>query len=118
MTRIQFRQNGKHFMAVFTGHSDAKRENGNDLVCAAVSTLAQSLMQGLSDAIERGHIAKVIKMLVDERDGALSVDVLSTEAGFPYVMGAFTTVATGCAMLADKYPGNVSLGRNFKSYSV
>lgn len=116
MTKIRFRQNGRHFTATFIGHSGAKRINGNDLVCAAVSMLSQALVQGVYDAYSRGHVQSIKKVLQDERDGAVSIDLLATEAGFAHVLGAFSVIASGCALLAKEFSENVALGRDFGAY--
>lgn len=118
MTRITFRQVGHHFIASFTGHANAKRENGNDLVCAAISILAQSLAQATCEELARGNLAKITTIKQDERDGALSIDATATEAGFQHVLGAFSAIASGCALLSDKYPDNVTLGRDFQAYQI
>lgn len=118
MTQITFRQVGNHFIAVFTGHANANRENGNDLVCAGISTLAQMLVQSACEALERGHLSKIITLKQDPRDGAVSLEVLATDEGFPHVLGLFSAAASGSALLADKYPDNVTLGRDFKAYQV
>jgi uncharacterized protein YsxB (DUF464 family) len=118
MTKIHFRQNGNHFTATFTGHANAKRHDGNDLVCAAISMLSQTLMQYACDALERGHLVKIGTIRQNPMDGAVSVDVLANNDGFPHVLGAFSAVATGCALLAEKHPDNVSLGREFQAYNV
>lgn len=116
MTRICFRQNHRHFIATFSGHSNATRVAGNDLVCAAVSMLSQSLMQGVIDESKRGHVAKVKHNDLNERDGAVSVELTATEAGFQSVLGMFSGIASGCALLAAQYPDNVSVGREFQEY--
>lgn len=118
MTRIQFRQVGNHFMATFEGHAGAKRVRNHDLVCAAVSMLAQSLIQACCDALERGDLARINTIKKNKQDGAVSLDVLATDEGFPKVLGAFSTIAAGCSLLHEKYPENVSLGRNFQTYSL
>ena len=86
------------------------------MVCAAVSMLAQSLMQGVIDESKRGHIAKIKHNDLNVHDGAVSVEVTTTEEGFQSVLGMFSTVATGCALLASQYPDNVSVGREFQEY--
>lgn len=118
MTRTTFRQAGNHFTAVFTGHANAKRVNDSDLVCAAISALAQMLVQGVCEELERGNICKINTLKRDDRDGAVSVDVLATNDGFPNVLGLFSGAASGCALIAEKYPENVSLGRYFQAYSL
>lgn len=118
MTQIKFRQAGNHFTAVFTGHANAKRVNDSDLVCAGISTLAQMLVQSACEALERGHLSKIITLKQDPRDGAVSLEVLATDDGFPHVLGMFSAAASGSALLAEKYPENVSLGRDFQAYSL
>ncbi len=116
MTYITFRQNHKHFVATFIGHSNAKRTNGSDLVCASVSMLSQALYQGVMDEQERGNIKTVKQLKLDPCDGAVSIDIVTTDNGFQSVLGAFSVIATGCAILAAEYPDNVTLGRAFKAY--
>ncbi|HNW87270.1 MAG TPA: ribosomal-processing cysteine protease Prp [Candidatus Limiplasma sp.] len=116
MTKIVFRQNHRHFIATFSGHANAPRTGGNDLVCAAASMLAQTLMQGVMDESKRGNIQSVKHNCMNERDGAVSVEIVATDEGFPQVLGLFSGIASGCAMLANQYPDSVSVGREFQEY--
>ena len=85
------------------GHSDFD-EDGNDIVCAAVSALTQTAWMGLV------QVAKVsLRHHMDQRRGRLSV-VLSQKAERLPLDQAQTILATlnaGLTQIAQDYPGHV-----------
>ena len=89
---IVIRMDRRHGQLEIDGHA-GYAEKGKDIVCAAVSALACSLVCYVSGKVERedGHMS-------------FSAGKMSTRA-----RGAFDCTYGGFALLADAYPTHVTL---------
>ena len=89
---IVIRMDRRHGMLEIDGHA-GYAEKGKDIVCAAVSALACSLVCYVRGKVERedGHMS-------------FSAGKMSTRA-----RGAFDCTYGGFALLADAYPTHVTL---------
>ena len=83
------------------GHAGAG-EAGNDLVCAALSTLMMTLERRMQDTAER------TLPIVKRAPGFCSIRC-APERGEELCRESFDTVAAGVAVLAENRPENVSL---------
>ena len=83
------------------GHARAG-EAGNDLVCAALSTLMMTLERRMQDTAER------TLPIVKRAPGFFSIRC-APERGEELCRESFDTVAAGVAVLAENRPENVSL---------
>lgn len=92
---IVIRMDRRHGLLEIDGHA-GYAEKGKDIVCAAVSALAYSLVGYVSGKVERedGHMS-------------FSADKMSKRA-----RGAFDCTYCGFTMLADAYPAHVTLMGN------
>lgn len=81
-----------------SGHS-MYDDYGQDIVCAGVSTLAQSCMIGLE------HVAGAI-IRSEVRDGFLSVDVLESNEK---AMTLLETMELSMKVICDTYPDNAHI---------
>ena len=89
---IVIRMDRRHGLLEIDGHA-GYAEKGKDIVCAAVSSLACSLVGYVNGKVERedGHMS-------------FSAGKMSTKA-----RGAFDCTYGGFTMLADAYPTHVTL---------
>lgn len=95
MTRIQFDADGDEFSLLCEGHA-GYAPYGLDIVCAGISTLAQTLLQHTE------QIAEVCRC--DIKDGALWCYGKGRDA-----VKASHTIMTGIAMIQDRYPSYISV---------
>lgn len=87
------------------GHAEYSQD-GNDIVCAAASMLAQSMMRWVQEherLFDQIHLFRV-----DEGDVALDVEARSEVGGV--VTAALSMVETGFHLLEEQYPGYVQFG--------
>lgn len=105
MIEIKVEWKKEPFVLTVTGHADATRNvDGHDLVCCAVSTIAQTL--GISCASlpfvsTRYHSIKA--------DGFEQILVTGTEAHWDELVPRFQMAIEGLTVLALQYPQHVHL---------
>lgn len=108
MTRVTLRQVCNHFTFCCSGHCGYGKK-GQDVLCAAVSTLSQTLMETIRTA-PAGTLGKVMAYSI--QDGDVSVDLLTTDEGRARMRAAFETVESGFRLLEKKYKKFVAVGSN------
>lgn len=87
------------------GHAGAGKY-GQDIVCAAVSCLMQTLANEVEEAARAGLVALGV---VAHGDGWMKVEVTPTNASCDMVEGWVELVQDGLDALAESYPENVEL---------
>lgn len=95
MTKIVYEVRHNEFEIDVMGHAGYAAA-GNDIVCAAISILVQTLLQHL------GKVAIDLAYKID--NGSAHIWAQGTTA---YI--SFRTIITGLEMLAEQYPEYVSL---------
>ncbi len=85
------------------GHAGYARV-GEDIVCAAASSLISTLMLALNAQLGRESDV----YFDDPRDGPLTLDCGPSEADMPGARMIFRTIGCGLEALSYKYPDNVS----------
>lgn len=107
MTTVEYSNRGGMFRLKADGHAGWEgTEPGRDLVCAAESMLAYTLLQSLQDARERGWIQELD---TDIWDGGVLAEAVPAPDGMVRVATIYHTVLTGYRMLSRRYPHNVEV---------
>lgn len=96
-----FEKNSMHLEA--EGHAGYARM-GQDIVCAAASSLISTLMMALNAQLS--HESRIL--FEDPRDGPLRIDCEPAEDERHAAKMIYRTVACGIEALSFKYPDNVS----------
>lgn len=106
MTEIKYTRYPKVSLSV-EGHCMAKRDNGIDLCCAAVSMLVCTLLQRVEE------LPLSSKALYCS-DGYARVEFDCRGRNSRQGIEALNTILTGFRLLRDKYPDNIKItgGRN------
>lgn len=108
MIKIQFyarkRDNGIHMD--IAGHSGSAPK-GEDLICAAVTTIAYTVAQAVEFLHEDGKLSKKPKIHIE--DGKAVVIATPKDGNFSDVLNVFWVGQCGAKVLAHNYPGNVQL---------
>jgi uncharacterized protein YsxB (DUF464 family) len=99
MVQVSFYADGGHYRLKLDGH--AGYNPGNDIVCAAVSSLVFALLGYLANATE--HITD--RTGIKCAPGSVDIDVTGDDMLLP----AFETAYIGLSQIADKYPDNVNV---------
>ncbi len=103
MTTVDYSEEGGVLRFRADGHA-AWAEDGTDLVCAAASMLAYTLLQCLRDAEEQGWLEELDTDIWDGGALAEAVPVPGRERETALL---FRTALTGYRLLAAEYPDNV-----------
>lgn len=105
MIEIKAEWKKEPFVLTVNGHADAPRnEEGHDLICCAVSTIAQTLgisCVSLPCVNTRYHSIKA--------DGFEQILVTGTEAHWDELVPRFQMAIEGLTVLAMQYPQHVHL---------
>ena len=104
MTTVKIEQLNNRFLIDITGH--AGFNPGNDIVCAAVSVLSQTLVQCIQDEEINGDLT--INYL-DLQDGIVNIDINYPDRAREKIMSALSVIITGFELLSNAYPDNVDL---------
>lgn len=103
MTIIQITNNPGQYKLVAIGHAGRGEGEEGNLVCAAVSTLTQALVQFCRDRSSRIH-------QYNDRIGDADVFIRAcTKKPDPEISGAFSLAETGLRMLEKSYPGRIQI---------
>lgn len=107
MTTATIDINGPVLCVTVKGHANAPRtERDNDIVCAAVSVLSQTLLECMIREHDAGAL-KGFKYRAVSGEVELSAVIRNLHA--ERVKTAIRTVATGFILLSNTYPDNVRL---------
>ena len=106
MNYVKFlKKNGKYYYFESTGHSDYE-EHGKDIVCAAVSVLAQTLVNSI---IKLSTIDPVVE--VDEEKGYLKCEIPKDKSTLDdiKIQTAFEVIKVGIEGISEVYDDYVKL---------
>lgn len=98
-------ENGSISMTL-KGHARAAPK-GEDLICAAATTLAYTAAQAVSFFYEQGKLKRIPK--IDMRDGSAVVIATPTQEGYAEVLHAFWVVQCGIHLLCCNYPEHIRM---------
>lgn len=104
MTKIAVKKVGDRYLLKVEGHSGAGTY-GNDIVCAAVSTLAFTWINELRELKERGMVEH---FTYDQTEAGLDI-IFKGENESAKI--AFETILTGFSMLEEHYPEFLRISR-------
>lgn len=104
MTRARVLIGEDNYSIIVKGH--AGFNPGNDIVCAAVSTLMYTLLQCMIAENDAGNLEEFHSYL-DERGGYMRLRVKPKAETAGYVDTMFSTISTGFALVSKKYHKNV-----------
>lgn len=104
MTTVQIQDEGAKVIIDITGH--AGFYSGNDIVCAAVSSLSYTLMQRIRDMDDYGAFNSVT---IQRDSGEVHIIALVKKDYRSEFDITLVTVLTGFELLRQKYPNNVFL---------
>ena len=104
MTRVTLFWKGKYLVGLESrGHSDDKRCKGEDVVCAAISSLVQALLIGLKD------VANVSGVGCEMEKSVPLIHVRWPEEKAPGLDLLTRTIAFSLKEIASGYAGQVSI---------
>ena len=91
---------------VLKGHARTAPK-GEDLICAAATTLAYTAAQAVTFFHQQGKLKRPPK--IDIREGSATVIATPTQEGYPQVLHAFWVVQCGIHLLVCNYPEQIRL---------
>ena len=100
MTQINIVRNGHWYDISIGGHAGYAQQ-GEDIVCAAISVLSYTLMQALRDAEEAGIIRSLRQSI---ESGAVCAGYESIHHGTANTI--LNTILCGFRMVEERYPDN------------
>lgn len=104
MTAVKIKTDGQNFEVDVQGH--AGLYPGRDPLCAAVSTLTYTLIQTLRAENNADNLL-TYEDTVDEKDAHWNITCTAKPETAGYVDAIVSTIASGFALLANKYDKNV-----------
>lgn len=104
MTRISIKTGKQYFIFRAEGHVERKPGTDENLICAAVSILAQTLAQTMQ---EREQDMKAIRIRMEPGDAVVSC--LCDEKISSWCQEMFDFAKIGCELIANRYPDSVEL---------
>lgn len=87
------------------GHSMAKVDKGDDLVCACVTHSMMTLARNVAELKEQGFLKDAT---VNIKDGSAHIKAVPNEGAEPIVKAVYTTIFMGLELLAHDFPEYVS----------
>lgn len=102
MTRVMIKAEPGRYDITVIGHAEKVNAGEGNILCAAVSVLAQTLIQMVRDA-EENHLLRHSEMILD---GNVRI-VCTYQPGNDYIDGMFDTIETGFLLLQSKYEKNL-----------
>lgn len=108
MTEIHCRRQGNWYRISIVGHAGFAKDGEPDIVCAAVSALACTLLRCLADLEEQ---AVVEAFSYRQEAGDVRITAQACPDVKDRVCAAVDTVMTGFMMVANEYPGCVRVER-------
>jgi len=107
MTTASFEHIGYGFEATISGHA-GQNPGGPDIVCAACSILAYTMLESILAIEEKGGLEEFSSSM-DEEAGHYHIKLLARSWAHDEVEKIIDTISVGFALLQHKYPANVSL---------
>lgn len=114
MTTVEFTDIGGVLRLKADGHANWGGR-GHDLVCAAESILAYTLVKNLLDAKDRGWLEELD---TDLWDGGVIAEAIPRQDAAAKIGTVFQTILTGYRLLAENYPENVEVIEGEKFFSL
>lgn len=105
MIKVEMMQTDKGYSVAASGHADYAPK-GQDIVCAAVSVLLQTLANEVTEAARAGLLAVGV---VAHGDGWMKVEMTPTDQTQDMADAWVELVQDGIDALAESYPENVEL---------
>ena len=105
MTKVRITWWGGDLTADIAGHA-GYGPPGQDIVCAAVSMLAQALAASLERAQEKGLL---VACCCQVEEGDVHIRARAAPSGLPVIRGMTEVIRTGYRLLAEQYPGYVTV---------
>lgn len=100
MTNAVFKKEGRSAAAEISGHAGYEK-GGADIVCAACSMLAYTLLRQIAEEERKGIVTY---MCADVSGGRVFISAEWSEEGDERLSAVFDTVKTGFYMLMEEYP--------------
>lgn len=104
MTKISIKTGKSYFILRAEGHADREPGTDENLICAAVSILVQTLAEAL---MEREEDMKALRIRLEPGDAVVSC--LCDEVDSPWCQSMFGFAETGCRLIAERYPESVEV---------
>lgn len=114
MTTVEFTDTGGVLRLKADGHA-GWGDSGRDLVCAAESILAYTLVKNLLNAKERGWLEELD---TDIWDGGVMAEAVPRQDVTAKIYTIFQTILTGYRLLAENYPENVEVIQGEKFFPL
>ena len=89
------------------GHANSG-PHGQDIVCAAISILTQSLINTLADLQMKYHYTE-LEWSGDQAEGRMKIKATVSWANLSAVRSCFEVCVTGLRMIGNKYPEYIEL---------
>lgn len=109
MIDIELCREGNEWTVSVTGHSGAAQK-GQDILCAAVSVLTQTLGVAVLSLIASGKIEE--SGTVALKDGFALINARAKKANVNEVGALFGFAATGYKLLGEHYPEHIHVTEN------
>ena len=107
MTAVTFSEKGNKFSIYIDGHA-GYNPAGPDIVCAACSTLAYTLLQSVLSLESKGSISS-LTYGDDPEKGTFFLELIADGDVLCPLRTVFQVIINGYALLEHKYPKNVKL---------
>ena len=104
MTRISIKTGKQYFIFRAQGHAERKKGEDENLICAAISILAQTLAECVQ---KREKDMKAVRIRLDPGDAVISC--LCDEKDSAWTSSMFEFARTGCTLLQERYPETVQI---------
>ncbi len=102
MTKIMIVVNDDTYDICVNGHADKINEGEGNLLCSAVSTLTQTLLQKVRDMEEDGLLTHRENI----SDGRVRI-ICKAKKNREYIRGVLQTIETGFLLLQNGYKKNI-----------
>ena len=111
MIQIYFKEDDGRLTVDIKGHGDLENIQGLDVMCAATTTLADTLGLNIQSAEQCGMLEGEPTVYVgDDGEGIARLEALPKPEYYNIVKTMFVTVTTGFLFLSQMYPEYVQYG--------
>lgn len=107
MTHVSITEKGNKFAVYIEGHAGYNLA-GPDIVCAACSTLAYTLLQSILSLDVAGGINE-LSYGENKETGSFYIELYADDKAIEQIRVIFQVIEAGYALLANEYPKNVKL---------